>query len=93
LVIITKKDFVKYGVKEDAVDGIANFLNSLLKVDLIFVLREMGDNKIKISLRAKNNSYDVSKLALFFNGGGHKKASGFIVNGSLQFCNNGWKIV
>jgi phosphoesterase RecJ-like protein len=54
---------------------------------------ESGDGKIKGSLRTEKNNVNLTLLASYLGGGGHKKASGFSVNGKL-ICEGGkWKIV
>ena len=42
-------------------------------------------NKINISFRSKGDGsiIDVNKIASIFGGGGHTKASGCVINGSL----------
>jgi len=54
---------------------------------------EIGEGKIKGSLRANNGEMDVSKLAGLFGGGGHKRAAGFAISGKLKEINDGWKII
>lgn len=67
---------------EEAIEGVANFLNAVCSgADTICVLRDLGDGKVKGSLRSINR--DISKLAQALGGGGHKKAAGFTVPGRL----------
>ena len=44
-------------------------------------LYETAAHEYKISLRS-NEDVDVSKIAQFFGGGGHKKAAGFSMKGT-----------
>lgn len=68
---------------EEAVEGISNFLNaSCGHADTMLVLRETTDGKIKGSLRSIKR--DISKVAQLVGGGGHKKASGFMVQGKIE---------
>jgi bifunctional oligoribonuclease and PAP phosphatase NrnA len=90
--VLTKKDFEELGLEESS-EGIANFLNNVEKARAIVVLTEKGDGIIKASMRTTRPDVDVSKIAKFFGGGGHKKASGFSIKGKLVETENGWKIV
>ncbi|MDO8137403.1 MAG: bifunctional oligoribonuclease/PAP phosphatase NrnA [Candidatus Brocadiales bacterium] len=48
------------------------------------LLRELGEpNKVKVSLRSRDG-LDVNKLAQRFGGGGHERAAGFELQGSIQ---------
>jgi len=91
--VITQNDFNELGMGDDSSEGIANFLNSVEKAKAIMVLREKSDGTIKGSLRTTEPDVDVSKIAKFFGGGGHKKAAGFTIAGKLQEKNNGWEII
>jgi phosphoesterase RecJ-like protein len=67
---------------EEAMEGLSNFLNAVCgNSETILVLRETPERTIKGSLRSIRR--DISKLAKFFGGGGHKKASGFTVKGRI----------
>lgn len=91
--VLTQKDFDELGMSDESSEGIANFLNSVEKAKAIMVLREKSDGTIKGSLRTTQPGVDVSKIAEFFGGGGHKKAAGFTIKGKLQEKNNGWEVI
>jgi phosphoesterase RecJ-like protein len=44
-------------------------------------MREVGENRYRVSLRSKNG-IDVAKVAERYGGGGHKNAAGLSVEGS-----------
>ncbi|MFA6432699.1 MAG: bifunctional oligoribonuclease/PAP phosphatase NrnA [Candidatus Paceibacterota bacterium] len=49
------------------------------------ILTEIEPGKIKMNFRSKDGDrYDVSKLAVAMNGGGHKAASGATMSGTLE---------
>jgi phosphoesterase RecJ-like protein len=48
------------------------------------ILKEMPDGQIKGSLRTTKNHIDVSALAKQLGGGGHKKAAGFSLPGTIS---------
>ena len=65
------------------VDGVTNYTRDILGVEVGILLKQKKENEIKVSLRAK--SYvDVSKIAVYFGGGGHIKAAGCTVNDSIE---------
>ncbi len=91
--LLTTKDFDELGIDEESSEGIANFLNNVEEAKAIMVLKEKSDGTIKGSLRTTQPDVDVSRIAKFFGGGGHKKAAGFTIKGTLQETDKGWKII
>ena len=68
----------------EGTEGIINFARSLEGTEIAVLFRETGtENKIKVSFRSKGK-VDVNKLASFFEGGGHKTASGCIMFGEMH---------
>jgi len=92
--LILQED-IKPGVSETEIsEGIANFLNSLDGVKALLLLHQQTNGLIKGSLRTNDDLIDVSKLAKILGGGGHKKASGFTLQGQLVQTEQGsWKII
>ena len=69
----------------DAVDP-TDILNVLLTLDGVRVaalFRELGDGRVKVSLRSKG-ALDVHRLASEFGGGGHRNASGIVLTAELD---------
>lgn len=102
--VITKDDIdnlLKVGTAEeierylnyDVYGDIAGFLSTLSDVQAIMLLREEEMGKIKGSLRASKSDVDISVLAQKLGGGGHAKASGFMVAGHIVKNTTGWEIV
>lgn len=81
---LTQADLKKHQASESEIEGVANFMNNLSDGKASIFLRETNEGKIKGSLRTTSNNFDVSQIAKTFNGGGHKKASGFTVDGSID---------
>ncbi len=81
---ITQKDLSDNHVGENEVEGIANFLNNLEGSKISLILKETTDGKIKGSLRTTMEGVDVSAIAKRLGGGGHKKAAGFTVDGTIE---------
>jgi phosphoesterase RecJ-like protein len=90
---VTLQDLKEESLTLEAVDQVANFLNSLGQAKAILVLKEEEGGKVKGSLRTTRDDIDVSQFARQFGGGGHKKAAGFSVPGHLVKTDKGWKIV
>lgn len=63
------------GVNEDDMENISGFPRSVAGVKIAATLRETGDGKVKISVRALPG-YDASLVCAQFGGGGHKGAAG-----------------
>ncbi|PIZ95405.1 MAG: hypothetical protein COX81_00870 [Candidatus Magasanikbacteria bacterium CG_4_10_14_0_2_um_filter_37_12] len=81
---ITKQDVEECQATKDDIEGIANFLNTLQDGRAGMVLREQDDNVWKGSFRTTSDDTDVSAFAKLFGGGGHVKAAGFSVEGSIE---------
>jgi bifunctional oligoribonuclease and PAP phosphatase NrnA len=67
---------------EDA-DGFVDYAVSLQGIEVALFLREHEPGQIRVSLRAKND-FDVRALAEIFGGGGHRKAAGARLSGTIQ---------
>lgn len=90
--VISYEDMEKTGVTEEEMEGIAGFLSNLHGVKGLVFLRETAPGKIKGSLRTAHPNVDISKLAQKLGGGGHKRASGFILEGKINQTDSGWRI-
>ena len=88
---LTQKDFAEHPVDDEHLEGLSNFLNHLLKADVVLVLKELPDGKVKGSYRSATD-VDVAELAKAYGGGGHKKAAGFTVAGKIIEGDDGWSI-
>jgi phosphoesterase RecJ-like protein len=64
-------------------DEVLDILRSVATVEVVLYLRELPDGTCKLSARSKG-AYDVNALARTFGGGGHKKASGATLKGTLS---------
>lgn len=64
-------------------EGILNQLRATEGAEIAVLLKELKDEKVKVSLRSKGET-DVSKIARSFGGGGHKGAAGCVIEGSLE---------
>lgn len=91
---VTLEDIHECNADEEAVSGISNFLNTLDQASekIILVLTESQPGMVKGSLRTTNPLLDVTEFAKLYGGGGHKKAAGFSVAGTLELTPDGYAI-
>jgi bifunctional oligoribonuclease and PAP phosphatase NrnA len=72
----------RLGVTPDDLDGIVEFPRSIAGVRMALLFREIAAGRVKVSLRSVGE-VDVAAFAQPFGGGGHTKASGLSLEGSL----------
>lgn len=80
---ITKKIMDFHGVCPKDLEGIVSQLRVTKGVEVAIFLYETAPQEFKVSLRATGD-VDVSKVAGFFGGGGHKKAAGVTMKGTVH---------
>ncbi len=90
--VLSKKDIKECGSSDEEMEGIAGFLSNLYGVKGLMLLREVEGGAIKGSLRTSQAGIDVSSLARYLGGGGHKKASGFFLKGKMVNKNGKWRV-
>src|SRR5687767_14471677 len=72
----------RLGLTSDDLDGVVEYPRSVEGVRMALLFREVSAGRVKVSLRSVGN-VDVAAFAKEFGGGGHTKASGLSVVGSL----------
>jgi len=72
----------RYGVESDDLEGVAEFPRSIQGVRLAILFRTLANGRVKMSFRSVGD-VDVARLAARFGGGGHRKAAGASLEGSL----------
>jgi bifunctional oligoribonuclease and PAP phosphatase NrnA len=80
---ITQQMLSDTGAQLEFSDEFASYPRSIKGVEVAALFRETDQGIIKVSLRSKD-IVDVAKLARLFGGGGHARAAGFRVKGSLD---------
>ena len=80
---IKKKDMDFYGVTSKDLDGIIDQLRLTEGVECALFLYETGPQQYKVSMRSQH-VVDVSRIAAYFGGGGHVRAAGCTMNGSIH---------
>jgi bifunctional oligoribonuclease and PAP phosphatase NrnA len=72
----------RHGVHSDELDGVVEFARSITGVRLAMLFREIAGGRVKVSFRSVG-SVDAMELARQFGGGGHRKAAGASLAGTL----------
>lgn len=81
LAMLTRRDFEETGAVENDSEGIVDHIRSVEGTAVAVLVRELlcdeRRNQRKVSLRAVDDSVDVSRIARALGGGGHRRAAGF----------------
>lgn len=90
---LTKKAMNFYDAKSEDLDGIIDQLRIIKGVEVAILLYEQDMQEYKVSMRS-NGEIDVQKIAVYFGGGGHIKAAGCTMKGSVyDVINNLTKLI
>jgi phosphoesterase RecJ-like protein len=73
----------KYAVRQEDLDGIVEHARSIAGTRMALFFRDLGHGKVKISFRS-TGAVDVNAFARRFGGGGHAKAAGAMLSGTLD---------
>lgn len=83
LCALRKDEAKEYGLAVKDVDMMVDSLRSLAGVEVACQVREESQEESKVSFRSKSY-FNVADLAIQLGGGGHKKASGATIKGSVD---------
>lgn len=73
----------RHDVKSEDLDGIVEHARSIAGTRMALFFRDLGHGKVKVSFRSTGD-VDVNRFARQFGGGGHAKAAGAMIAGSLE---------
>jgi phosphoesterase RecJ-like protein len=73
----------QYQVRQEDLDGIVEHARSIAGTRLAIFFRDLGHGKVKVSFRS-TGGVDVNAFARKFGGGGHARASGALIAGTLN---------
>ncbi len=76
------RDLKFFGVEHQDLSGIVDQLKNIHGVDAAIFMYESGVQEWRVSMRS-NEFMDVAQIASYFGGGGHKKAAGCNMQGSM----------
>ena len=83
---LTKANLKQTGATYEDTEGFIDFLKYIKEVKFSFFMSEVDgpqNGQVRVSFRSKGK-YDVAQVAAKFGGGGHKKAAGCSINGTLE---------
>jgi len=80
---VTADALQRYDVSPEDLDGIVEHPRSITGTRLALFFRDLGYGKVKVSFRS-TGEVDVNRFAREFGGGGHAKASGALIPGTLD---------
>ena len=73
----------RYDVSSEDLEGIVEHPRSISGTRLAVFFRDLGYGKVKVSFRSTGD-VDVNRFARQFGGGGHAKAAGALIPGSME---------
>ena len=73
----------QYHVRQEDLDGIVEHARSIAGTRMAVFFRDLGHGKVKASFRS-TGGVDVNAFARKFGGGGHARASGALIAGTLD---------
>ena len=79
---LKRREMEFYGVEGKDLDGIVSQLRLTAGVEVAIFIYETKTQSFKVSLRS-NGDVDVSRVAVYFGGGGHVRAAGCDMQGSM----------
>jgi len=84
---VTRQDIDRCGALEEDCEGLVNYALGIAGVEVAVFFREIGDERIRVSVRSKG-AVNVADMAERHGGGGHECASGFSLPGPLAAAEN-----
>lgn len=80
---VSKRDMEFFNAVPSDLEGIVSQLRYTTGIEVAIFMYETGYQEYKVSLRSKD-AVDVSKIAKYFGGGGHVKAAGCTMKGTVH---------
>lgn len=85
---LSKNEMELYGATSSDLDGVIDQLRVTEGIEVAIFLYELDFHEFKVSMRS-NGIVDVRKIATNYNGGGHIKAAGCTMRGTVHDVING----
>lgn len=80
---LSQADLQQIQATDADIEGIVNIPRKIIGVDVGIFFRETSEHTVKVSFRSRQK-VDVSKIAQAFGGGGHPRAAGCTIEGTLE---------
>ncbi len=81
--VIKDQDYEQAGSSPEHLSGVIDYLNMVPDAKFAVLLNEDKKGNVKGSFRTRQSNLDLSRIAGVFGGGGHPKASGFMLPGYI----------
>lgn len=82
-VVVSENNYQNTGTSAEDTENFVNFVRSIVGVEVAVLFRQTARNQYKVSLRSKGK-VDLSDLAKSLGGGGHRNASGCVLDGGFE---------
>lgn len=79
---VSRSLLAQAGAAPEDVDGLVNYARSVTGVEVGLLFRETEDGHVRVNLRSRGQ-VNVAEIASGFGGGGHPRAAGCTLSGSL----------
>ncbi|HUW63546.1 MAG TPA: bifunctional oligoribonuclease/PAP phosphatase NrnA [Spirochaetia bacterium] len=79
---VTLADLAAVGARDEHTEGLINYARFVRGVEVAILFRETEPGRFKVGLRSKHR-VDVQAVAALFGGGGHIRAAGCLLDGTL----------
>jgi phosphoesterase RecJ-like protein len=80
---VTADAVERSGIKSEDMDGLVEHARSIKGTRMALFFRDLGHGRVKVSFRSAGE-VDVNRFAREFGGGGHTRASGALIPGTLE---------
>ncbi|MNE82709.1 Bifunctional oligoribonuclease and PAP phosphatase NrnA [compost metagenome] len=80
---VTPQDMMDCGAANEDLEGIVNYPRNIRGVEVGILFKVINEHAVKASLRSAGK-VDVAALAQVFGGGGHTRAAGARIDGTLD---------
>lgn len=85
MISVTKDMLLQCGVDKSALDAIKPLTRQIEGVEIGITIKEESDGKSGVSVRTGEN-YDAAAICAHFGGGGHVRAAGCEIKGTVEFA-------
>jgi bifunctional oligoribonuclease and PAP phosphatase NrnA len=85
---VTEEMKVRLRIQPDDLDGLIDTVRTINSIIVAVFFEELSDGKVRLSMRSKDDRVDVNKICSEFGGGGHLRAAGARVRGTLDDVRN-----
>jgi bifunctional oligoribonuclease and PAP phosphatase NrnA len=80
---VTKDDIEQSGASDEDLEGLVNYPRNIEGVEVGLLFKQRDSQTVKVSFRSAGQ-VDVSEVAKSFGGGGHVRASGCTIYGTIE---------